>query len=58
MLGSLVEAGDVLAERGIGIDIKVLRRITYRFSQRARLTDNLPGLVMFAIRVGITSPES
>jgi len=44
MLGSLAEARDVLAERGMSIDIKVLRRITYRFSQRARLTQRLDGL--------------
>ena len=29
MLGSLAEARDVLAERGMSIDIKVIRRITY-----------------------------
>ncbi len=44
MLGSLAEARDVLAERGMRIDIKVLRRITYRFSERARLTQRLKGL--------------
>ena len=44
MLGSLAEAADVLAERGIRINIKVLRRITYRFSERARLTQRLKGL--------------
>ncbi|MCP4375834.1 MAG: hypothetical protein GY794_06630, partial [bacterium] len=44
MLGSLAEAGNVLAERGLRIDIKVLRRITYRFSERARLTQRLKGL--------------
>ena len=44
MLGSLAEARDVLAERGVAIDIKVLRRITYRFSQRARLSQRLKGL--------------
>lgn len=44
MLGSLAEARDVLAERGMRIDIKVLRRITYRFSERARLTQHLAGL--------------
>ena len=43
-MGSLAEARDVLAERGIGLDLKVLRRITYRFSQRARLTQQLAGL--------------
>ncbi len=44
MLGSLAEAGDVLAERGVRMDIKVLRRITYRFSERARLTQRLKDL--------------
>ncbi len=44
MLGSLAEAREVLAERGVRIDIKVLRKITYRFSQRARLTQRLKGL--------------
>ena len=44
MLGSLAEARDVLAERGMRIDIKVLRRITYRFSERTRLTQQLAGL--------------
>jgi hypothetical protein len=44
MLGSLAEARDVLAERGVKLDIKVLRQITYRFSQRARLSQRLKGL--------------
>ncbi|MCP3879887.1 MAG: hypothetical protein GY701_16065, partial [Sulfitobacter sp.] len=44
MLGSLAEAREVLAERGARVDIKVLRRITYRFSERARLTQRLQGL--------------
>ena len=44
MLSSLAEAREVLAERGIRIDLKVLRRITYRFSERARLTQRLEGL--------------
>ena len=44
MLGSLAEAREVLVERGIGLDIKTLRRITYRFSERARLTQRLAGL--------------
>jgi hypothetical protein len=34
----------VLAERGIGLDLKVLRRITYRFAQKVRLTQQLAGL--------------
>jgi hypothetical protein len=44
MLGSLAEAREVLVERGIGLGIKTLRRITYRFSERARLTQRLAGL--------------
>lgn len=44
MLGSLAEARNVLLERGIDIDIKVLRSITYRFSERARLTQQLKGM--------------
>jgi hypothetical protein len=44
MLGSLAEARAVLVERGIKIDIKLLRSITYRFSERARLTQRLKGL--------------
>jgi len=36
MLGSLEEAREVLAERGIELNIKVVRQITYRFAQRAR----------------------
>ncbi len=44
MLGSLAEARDVLAQRGVRIDIKVLGRITYRFSERARLSQRLKGL--------------
>jgi hypothetical protein len=44
MLGSLAEARAVLAERGVRVDIKVLRKITYRFSQRARLTQRLKDL--------------
>ncbi len=44
MLGSLAEARNVLLERGIILDIKVLRRITYRFSERARLTQQIEGM--------------
>ena len=36
MLGSLEEARQVLAERGIDLNIKVVRRIAYRFAERAR----------------------
>ena len=36
MLGSLEEARHVLAERGIDLNIKTVRRIAYRFAERAR----------------------
>ena len=36
MLGSLEEARQVLAERAIELNIKVVRRIAYRFAERAR----------------------
>jgi hypothetical protein len=36
MLGSLEEARQVLAERGIDLNIKTVRRIAYRFAERAR----------------------
>ena len=41
MLGSLEEAREVLAERGIELNIKVVRRITYRFAQRARTAQRM-----------------
>jgi hypothetical protein len=44
MLGSMKEAQNVLLERGIKIDIKALYRITYRFAERARLTQQLKGM--------------
>jgi len=36
MLGSLEESRQVLAERGVDLNIKTVRRIAYRFSERAR----------------------
>ena len=36
MLGSLEEARQVLAQRGVALHIKTVRRIAYRFAQRAR----------------------
>ena len=36
MLGSLEEARQVLAERGVDLNIKTVRRIAYRFAERAR----------------------
>ena len=44
MLGSLKEAQTVLLERGITIDIKTIRNITYRFAERARVTQQIKGM--------------
>lgn len=41
MVGSLEEAGKVLAEQGIKLDTKSVRRIAYRFAERARLAQRL-----------------
>src|SRR5439155_15538483 len=41
MLGSLPEAQDVLANRGIGLDTKAVRRIAYRYAARARLVEQV-----------------
>lgn len=41
MLGSLQEASKVLAEQGIKLDTKTVRRIAYRFAERARLAQRL-----------------
>jgi hypothetical protein len=41
MVGSLAEAGKVLAEQGIRLDTKTVRRIAYRFAERARLAQRL-----------------
>jgi hypothetical protein len=43
MLGSLQEATEVLAERGIGLGVKVVRKIAYRFAQRAPVAQRLQG---------------
>jgi len=37
MLGSLQEAQDVLANRGVALDTKTVRLIAYRYAARARL---------------------
>jgi len=37
MLGSLDEAPAVLADQGVGLDIKTVRTIAYRYAARARL---------------------
>ena len=41
MLGSLDEARDVLAQRGVALDIKTLRLISYRYAARARVVQQL-----------------
>jgi hypothetical protein len=44
MLGSLKEATEVLAERGVVLDVKGVRQIAYRFAKRARVAQRLEGL--------------
>ena len=41
MLGSLDEARDVLAQRGVALDIKTLRLIAYRYAARARVAQQM-----------------
>jgi hypothetical protein len=41
MLGSLDEARDVLAQRGVELDIKTLRLISYRYAARARVVQQM-----------------
>jgi hypothetical protein len=41
MLGSLDEAQDVLADRGVELDIKTVRLIAYRYAARARLEQQI-----------------
>jgi hypothetical protein len=41
MLGSLEEAQDVLAERGVELDPKTVRLIAYRYATRARLEQQI-----------------
>src|SRR5215211_5244689 len=41
MLGSLHEAQDVLANRGVELDTKTIRLIAYRYAARARLAQQL-----------------
>jgi hypothetical protein len=41
MLGSLVEAQDVLAARGVELDTKTVRLIAYRYAARARLEQQI-----------------
>jgi hypothetical protein len=44
MLGSLDEARDVLAQRGVALDIKTLRLIAYRYAARARVVQQIEGV--------------
>jgi hypothetical protein len=46
MLGSLDEARDVLAQRGVALDLKTLRLIAYRYAARARVEQQV-GTVTF-----------
>lgn len=41
MLGSLAEAQDVLAARGVEVDTKTVRLIAYRYAARARLAQQI-----------------
>lgn len=41
MLGSLHEAQNVLADRGVDLDIKTVRTIAYRYAARARLVQQV-----------------
>ncbi len=41
MLGSLEEARQVLAERGVVLNIKTVRQIAYRFAERARMAQRM-----------------
>jgi hypothetical protein len=41
MLGSLAEAQDVLANRGVALDTKTIRLIAYRYAARARLAQQI-----------------
>jgi hypothetical protein len=45
MLGSLEEARDVLADRGVQLDTKTLRQIAYRYGARARLSQQMDDTV-------------
>jgi hypothetical protein len=45
MLGSLDEAREVLADRGVVLDTKTLRQIAYRYSARARLSQQMDDTV-------------
>lgn len=44
ILGSLEEARKVLGERGVDLNIKTVRRIAYRFAERARMAQRIQGV--------------
>ena len=46
MLGSMAEAQDVLAARGVELDIKTVRLIAYRYAARARLAQQIERTVL------------
>src|SRR5215471_18785002 len=52
MLGSLHEAQDVLANRGVELDTKAVRMIAYRYAARARLEQQLDTAVFEDIVAG------
>ena len=46
MLGSVAEAHEVLADRGVHLDTKTLRQIAYRYGARARLSPQMDAAVL------------
>ena len=52
MLGSLAEAQDVLAARGVALDTKTIRMIAYRYAARARLVQQVERTVFEDTVVG------
>src|SRR5215475_13017371 len=52
MLGSLAEAQDVLAARGVALDTKTIRTIAYRYAARARLVQQVERTVFEETVVG------
>src|SRR6266567_4807466 len=60
MLGSLEEAQDVLAARGVELDTKTIRTIAYRYAARARLVQQVESTVFedtVAGRRGVISSD-
>jgi len=52
MLGSLAEAQDVLAARGVALDTKTIRTMAYRYAARARLVQQVERTVFEDTVVG------